>query len=373
MSSGRTVDGIQYLRGIAALLVVISHSNGLMRFPEYFGTSPFALENLGGFGVSIFFVISGFIIAIVSLGPTGEAVVTPGQFAARRFRRIVPFMWLCIVGYNIFTFAGTHQVEWGPAIRALFLWPVGDLKPNVIWTLRHEALFYALFAVTLLTARRRPVLLALWCLAPIPVTAAASTFPETFAALHPWLQDLVNVLLCGRGANLQFGIGLIAGLLWLRRHPAMSPMLPGGPLVPVGIAVACALLYQAVTPMLQFNPVQTVPVSIIGPTELFFITVLAALIVWTGVILKPSSGWIERLAHVLGDASFSIYLVHNAAILALLEISRRVEVELPLPLVLIAIAVVATASGVAVHYLIEKPLLQRLTARRRQPASETAA
>ena len=60
------VVGIQLLRGLAALLVILAHANLMMRYPRYFGVSPFDIKDAGIFGVTIFFVISGFIIAIVS-------------------------------------------------------------------------------------------------------------------------------------------------------------------------------------------------------------------------------------------------------------------------------------------------------------------
>ena len=66
-SDGRTLDGIQYLRGFAALAVVLDHATGMASSAEYFGGSPSSFLSAGWIGVPVFFVISGFIITIVSL------------------------------------------------------------------------------------------------------------------------------------------------------------------------------------------------------------------------------------------------------------------------------------------------------------------
>ena len=59
------MPGIQLLRGCCALLVVASHANLMMGYPQYFNVVPFAIRLSGLFGVAVFFAISGFIIALV--------------------------------------------------------------------------------------------------------------------------------------------------------------------------------------------------------------------------------------------------------------------------------------------------------------------
>ncbi|MEY2952412.1 MAG: hypothetical protein RLZZ401_499, partial [Pseudomonadota bacterium] len=81
----RTIWTIQYLRGVAALLVVWHHAGGQVP-----GISQFLPER--GFGVSgvdLFFVISGFIMVLTTEGKS----VTPWQFLQRRLVRVVPLYW----------------------------------------------------------------------------------------------------------------------------------------------------------------------------------------------------------------------------------------------------------------------------------------
>src|SRR3954452_23310572 len=83
---------IQALRAAAAIGVVVSH---LTSFEAKYVPGPAILPraaDLCGLGVDLFFVISGFIIATVSLGQFGQ----PGawrRFLGHRFLRIYPIYW----------------------------------------------------------------------------------------------------------------------------------------------------------------------------------------------------------------------------------------------------------------------------------------
>lgn len=82
---------MQYLRALAASMVLVGHV--LAEAEHYFGFD-IPLRGLPWTrGVDIFFVISGFIIVLVSRDLHG----TPGgvrTFLRRRFRRVVPLYWL---------------------------------------------------------------------------------------------------------------------------------------------------------------------------------------------------------------------------------------------------------------------------------------
>jgi hypothetical protein len=64
----------------------------MMEFPEHFGATPSTIFHHGNIGVAIFFVISGFIIFIVTFNADLSTKVTLKEFAIKRLLRIVPFL-----------------------------------------------------------------------------------------------------------------------------------------------------------------------------------------------------------------------------------------------------------------------------------------
>lgn len=65
------INNIQFLRFVAASLVIFAHAP-----LNAFGVSSHAIH-LGGFGVDIFFIISGFIIPYILFGASHNVIQLP--------------------------------------------------------------------------------------------------------------------------------------------------------------------------------------------------------------------------------------------------------------------------------------------------------
>src|SRR5689334_17749998 len=95
------LPGLNGLRAIAALGVVISHITLALSYfnldPTIFGTDkdghPIGLL-LAGFGVSIFFALSGFLITYLLLREKEVAPISVRKFYVRRALRIWPLYYL---------------------------------------------------------------------------------------------------------------------------------------------------------------------------------------------------------------------------------------------------------------------------------------
>src|SRR5690606_27706461 len=88
------------LRGLAALAVVLFHYT--TKYSEIFKTDVTTkLINFkyGSLGVPLFFIISGFVIFM-----TIKKVKTPFEFVFKRFIRLYPVFWVCIIITAIVTF-----------------------------------------------------------------------------------------------------------------------------------------------------------------------------------------------------------------------------------------------------------------------------
>ena len=144
-------DGIQVLRGIAALAVVGFHLYAAA-ISEGGTPGPFVLFARAYIGVDLFFVISGFIIVHVA---GNRPDLTVRAFLAARFLRVVPPYWLTLV-LTVAAAAAlvllTGDDSKLPSMQALaisvLLVPFPDHVMPIAWTLTLEAMFYVVFAAT---------------------------------------------------------------------------------------------------------------------------------------------------------------------------------------------------------------------------------
>lgn len=194
----RYFGGIQGLRAVAAFLVVIQHAiycAYVWRGDAYPHPPP---VRFGAIGVTLFFAISGFVIALNRRRPVG-------RFAAHRLLRIYPAYWIA-AGLTLCLLAFSLQ----PArisTAAFFLWPTRHPVDLIIpyWTLVYEIVFYAIAVVLFLFRLSDRVLTLLACLwvviinvsGYIPADATEFTFPGFSLLISPITQVLPLGFICG--------------------------------------------------------------------------------------------------------------------------------------------------------------------------------
>lgn len=353
------LPGVQMLRGLTALFVVITHANLIMGHDDMAGFVALPLRQAGMFSVAIFFAISGFIIASVSLDRDWRPKLGVGDYARRRFLRIVPFLWLSVIGYNLLSYAGTGSLDWPAFWHAMTLWPIGDLKPDVVWSLQHELLFYILFALAFLTQQTARWLLLLWCASPLLYRAWLDLYGGGQASGSPALAQLLEIILLGgwSGANLQFAAGLAIGLVRLRLNGSMAPA-PGGMRLLVAIFLICIALIEWLA----------LPERGIG--RMLIWSPLSALVLWLAVAMRAPAGGggaLYRFGILLGNASFALYLVHSAVLMVLFALMKKIPALATLPTLslITAFVMICVIAGIATHILVEAPLVSWLAHGRR--------
>ena len=221
-------------------------------------------------------------------------------------------------------------------IRDVLVLPWGGpaLLP-VEWTLRHEVVFYAVFAVFLGFPRARKGLFVL-CLAAIAVGSTV--------ALPAPLDRLAS------GYNLLFVFGVGAAAAY-RRGVVWRPLL----LTIAGLAVF-AFNWGALVGGLYGKTMLAIWLYGFG----------AALVIYGAATLERGADFVlASPLRLLGDASYAIYLVHYPVVSAMSKLVTRVNAVHPLPDAVAFVAVVApaVAAGIAFHLAVERPLLARLPTR----------
>lgn len=254
--------GVQVLRGVAALLVVLHHSIGTS-VTHGFGLPFFEGMEIGNIGVDIFFVISGVIMELTCTGRANA--LSPGQFLLRRAVRILPLYWfLTLMAFGLTLVLGPAlRLQLGVAdlVMSMLLLPsqTEDGKAVYViamaWSLSYEMYFYALFAVLLNVSAhtRHGVLAALFAVSTLVglVSPPASAIGKIL--VHSMLFEflagcwIAHAWRCGWRLNRWSALSLVAlacTAMWTWRYVAPSNDLRvlywGGPAMI--LVAACVLV-----------------------------------------------------------------------------------------------------------------------------------
>lgn len=333
-TAGREVLGLQYLRGIAAMMVVTAHLSE--QIARRVG-GEFNLAALTS-GVDIFFVISGFVMAY----STDEGnKLSAETFLARRLLRIAPLYWICtgfmlLVMLTVPQFTQNAQLDWPHVIKSFaFVASPHPVFPDRYfpllipgWTINYEMFFYALFALSIWAGSRKlmPPMLAVTLILVALVTLGAILRP---AGVLGFYTDPVM---------LEFLLGIFIAIATNR-----GAKLPAVVIVPLAIA-AFALL--------AFPPKAGARLLIIG--------LPAAVIVFALATVE-----VPKLKSLLtiGDASYSLYLSHVFTASAYSQVMSRTPIlsSFAGQVAFIVLGVtVCTIGGVLCWYIVERPVTERL-------------
>ncbi|EHN8835990.1 acyltransferase [Enterobacter hormaechei] len=155
------IQSIHFLRGIAAVCVVLYHFKGYLNDVYAQKDLGQILFGSGAFGVDLFFMISGFIIALSSQKVTPNLV-----FAIRRFFRIYPaFIVIFLIGVVfVYRFDPNENILRGMFfIHRDYSIESPGFGYNVLgpaWTLTYEIYFYTVFAISMSLSHRFRTLIA---------------------------------------------------------------------------------------------------------------------------------------------------------------------------------------------------------------------
>ncbi len=341
---------IQILRGWAALMVVGHHATIMLAERDHLSVPNWIA---GSSGVDIFFVISGFVMTL-STAPLERAMHPARTFLARRLERIAPLYWLITtVKVGVLLLAPTLAMNGLSSVRHvvlsyLFLPSVsgeGRLEPVVVvgWTLNFEMAFYALFAVALALRWRRLVALTPVLLL-VPVVYLLLPFvPPRWMWMLPyptWFYMSTVLWEFWFGMLLGAAVGRVRGLPW-----SLGIVLVGAGLLPLLLWDAPGVSYWR---GMQWG-------------------VPALAVVAGAVMLEHRWGTRSpRWALALGDASYSIYLVHTFTLPAIGLWLARWPHRWPgeIALAICVSMVLSALSGMLLYRLVERPMTAWFKGRR---------
>jgi peptidoglycan/LPS O-acetylase OafA/YrhL len=336
----RALTSIQILRAVAALGVLFHHTAHEVAAKTGV-TVPFGELVVGAGGVDLFFVISGFVMVYAS----ERLFAQPGAtriFFLRRLARIVPLYWAAtaiLVGYIYVA----HRIFPPPFVTtegviASFLFipyplPSGLMAPvhALGWTLNYEMFFYAVFALAIMLPRRSAVFAVTALFALLVSLGLLIRLPQPFAF---WFSPII----------LEFCFGMLIARAYLdgKRLSLWNALL-------LTLAALGAYVISACTgPFVAWRWLEW--------------GVPGAMLVAAFTLVKrpPPAGPVSRAMGFLGDASYSLYLVHGIVIPGV----RRVMPSLDTPLMPWLYALVLIGGSIAAaacSYLwFERPITRAL-------------
>lgn len=336
---------LQVLRGVASLIVVFYHAT--VNYREKINESfLFGYFSFGNRGVDLFFVISGFIITYTSYNSLGQ----PSKlwtFIKRRFVRIFPVYWIVITGFLLLqitlpSFYNSHyDLNASNLTSTYLLFFEHNMINGVSWTLTFELFFYLLFAFAFLFPSKKWIFF--FSIFYSLMLIAFLIFGYQFPIANQWTALIFSPL------NLEFFFGvlsvffinkintntgkwvLVVGLLFFLTSAVFTNM---------GIK----LLNNDYNKVILFGIPSAMILSGLVKLEL-------------NREFKP-----YRFLVQLGEASYSLYLLHLPILAAGLVIFQKLSIEnnILLHILLLGWIFVICIISLLFFKKIEKPLIGKL-------------
>ena len=310
MSTSNRLPGVDGLRAIAALWVVLFHVTALShaRFPQIPGLDVFLKS--GSTGVSLFLVLSGFCLFLpFAAGRTAR--FKSGEFFRRRFRRLAPAYYTSLILSLLVAVLTATSVGLPPLGVADGVWQLvthatltHSLFPDTFyalngayWSLGLEWQLYLGLPLLVLGIRRfglaRTLTFAVACNVVYRLALGVAIQRGLVVAGSPLAEYVLPNQLFGRWA--EFAFGMLAADLYasqrLQRAARYVPVMLGGMLVlaPLSILASQSQLGHIVYGVL-------------------FGTLLCVVLISNNIVARVAA-WRPLVA--LGTMSYSLYLVHQ--------------------------------------------------------------
>jgi len=345
----KRILSIQAFRGIAAMLVVLLHLQHVEA--KYFSTHTLDAFQYGWIGVDLFFVVSGVVISLVTVGKfqnQPQAV----RFVYHRLARIFPTYWFY---YFVVLAAYLYNPQWISAatghhldvLPSFFLIPCRSYVVGQAWTLSYELYFYVAFFLILLWVPERFVLGTLFCWGGVvAVVDCLHLVPYSAQTLWVMTDTFLYEFLAGcllwhlfRRFHLpgHWGAGLILlACLWFGGFVVLTNVAHGGNSDWLKNSYWLRPLCSGITGML----------FLLGAMNME----------------RAGTLQVSKILSNLGDWSYSIYLSHEAVVELVGRVVNHFLHAFSYAMLLveaIALTLVVTV-GYCSYQWIERPILARL-------------
>lgn len=329
------IISLQYLRAIAALMVIAFHICLKLHLSE----DHLVWTEIGAAGVDIFFIISGFMMYLT----TNKNKMSVFDFYKKRLIRIAPlYFFFTTLTILIILFlpslpettklelnhvlASYMFVAWPHPNMPTLMWPL--LIPG--WTLNYEVFFYLIVGVTLIFSQNRMIFLT----SMILTLVLSGTLFEFEGQAKFYTSPLM----------LEFLLGYWLSFAYCREYIKAT-------LSALAILVIALALFMTISPIISPAPW----------TRLVHWGIPAFLLVAAVALLdRAKPPWLSPLGLLIGNASYAIYLVQFLSIPTFTMIWRLMKLPLESAWAqgafFISSITAVSIAGIIVYKFVELPL-----------------
>lgn len=326
---GARLRSLQAGRGVAAVAVAVHHAayateQFVAPLPNWLA----AIFHQGLLGVDFFFVLSGFIILNAHFDDSRTPVALKLYAWKRAIRIFVPYLpitFVLIAAYFALPDLTRNNREWGWLTSLLLVPSPSPPALAAAWTLVHEMLFYAIFALYFFARRFLAIAIFVWTIGMLifPANVVDGQDPE------PLVTALLNPI------NLEFCFGL-----------------------------ACAVGYRLIRPvfawwllLLGLGILMFFFVALDEHRRVVFGLGVASLVLGFALQEKGLGLHVPGAYVILGDASYAIYLIHVPVISLAVRLAFHFSFLSNWPGCLLFSACSAIAFGYLYYRVYEGPAL----------------
>lgn len=280
-------DILQIYRGIASLLVVIHHTYA--SFAHYHHLDNELLQFLAGvgkLGVDFFFVLSGFIISYTTYHYRDDKTYLRKYIFNRVIRIYIPYLPVGIAMLLLYYWfpSVSNSDRSVSLVTSLFLIPHGNPALSVAWTLVFEMFFYVIYSLNFFSRKLWYAILVFW-ISGIVGVAVLQVSPA-----NAFLKIIFNLY------NLEFILGVFAA--YLVRNQLFSKVSRLGLIIPGTVLLIFLLMKYYDSSLFAFSQ-----------NLIFALAAAGFVVVGITVFNKKMSTW--NVWMLLGNSSYSLYLLHN--------------------------------------------------------------
>ncbi len=364
--------GLTGVRGLAVMMVLSFHLFALAgpRLLSFnlgnWQITYHWLITCGWMGANVFFVLSGFLLAIPfarNIEGAGAEVLVK-QYLIRRIRRVVPAYWFQIIVLAVILFFTAKFPDWLTIIlHFTFMQNISDAYAfelnRVYWTLPTEFGYYLLLPVfaalaTFFSNHKR----AAWLLLSVSMIAFAVAYRVAAytAVADATIDKKVFALLQLPGLIDHFAIGMLLAWVYVRHAAAISSGLADGVMLTglLGIVSMMALLDHVYAD--YWN----------GHILIFIGYTITACVIGMLVLGVAMGGRLSRalfanpIMLALGIVSYSLYLWHLPIQFWTLKLLDQYAITGDRLWWLVAISIpLSLLAAILSYYWIERPFMPR--------------